>query len=42
MPYDEQREEYVTKDHGVLYMGATSNVISRPWIFGQVSGFDKT
>ncbi|XP_067096222.1 protein-glutamine gamma-glutamyltransferase 5-like isoform X1 [Osmerus mordax] len=35
MPSEEQREEYVKKDHGVLYMGTPSNVISRPWIFGQ-------
>uniref|UniRef100_A0A8C7TLJ8 Transglutaminase-like domain-containing protein n=1 Tax=Oncorhynchus mykiss TaxID=8022 RepID=A0A8C7TLJ8_ONCMY len=30
-----QRDEYVKKDFGFLYMGTPHNVISRPWSFGQ-------
>lgn len=37
IPFEDQRDEYVKKDFGFLYMGTPHNVISRPWSFGQVS-----
>uniref|UniRef100_A0A8C7TLK8 Transglutaminase-like domain-containing protein n=1 Tax=Oncorhynchus mykiss TaxID=8022 RepID=A0A8C7TLK8_ONCMY len=35
IPFEDQRDEYVKKDFGFLYMGTPHNVISRPWSFGQ-------
>ncbi|KAJ8340707.1 hypothetical protein SKAU_G00353400 [Synaphobranchus kaupii] len=32
---EDQRQEYVKNDFGLLYMGTPHNVISRPWAFGQ-------
>ncbi|XP_036389387.1 protein-glutamine gamma-glutamyltransferase 5-like [Megalops cyprinoides] len=35
IPFEDQREEYVKNDFGLLYMGTPHNVISQPWAFGQ-------
>ncbi|XP_029579021.1 protein-glutamine gamma-glutamyltransferase 5 [Salmo trutta] len=35
IPFEDQRNEYVKNDFGILYMGTPHNVISRPWSFGQ-------
>ena len=36
---EKEREEYVLNDIGRVYVGSITNVIGRPWIFGQ---FDDT
>lgn len=36
MPLDVQLTEYVQSDYGVVYMGTETNVVGRPWSFGQV------
>ncbi|XP_030642559.1 protein-glutamine gamma-glutamyltransferase 5-like [Chanos chanos] len=38
IPSEEQREEYVKNDTGILYVGTPHNVIRRPWSFGQYDG----
>ncbi|RVE70164.1 hypothetical protein OJAV_G00061670 [Oryzias javanicus] len=35
MPLDVLLEEYVQSDYGVVYMGTETNVVGRPWSFGQ-------
>lgn len=36
IPFEDQREEYVQKDSGLLFMGTDKNIVSRPWSFDQV------
>ena len=36
IPFEDQREEYVQNDSGLLFMGTTKNLVSRPWSFDQV------
>lgn len=36
IPFEDQREEYVQKDSGLLFMGTAKNMVSRPWSFDQV------
>lgn len=38
LPAEEQREEYVRSDYGLVYMGSNLNPSGRPWSFGQVGG----
>uniref|UniRef100_A0A8C5HWD1 protein-glutamine gamma-glutamyltransferase n=2 Tax=Gouania willdenowi TaxID=441366 RepID=A0A8C5HWD1_GOUWI len=35
IPFEDQREEYVQSDSGLLFMGTATNPISRPWSFDQ-------
>ncbi|XP_070693405.1 transglutaminase 5, like [Pempheris klunzingeri] len=35
IPFEDQREEYVQNDSGLLYMGTAVNLLSRPWSFDQ-------
>ncbi|CAK6952735.1 transglutaminase 5%2C like [Scomber scombrus] len=35
IPFEDQREEYVQNDSGLLFMGTTKNLVSRPWSFDQ-------
>ncbi|XP_035634458.1 transglutaminase 5, like isoform X1 [Oncorhynchus keta] len=35
IPFEDQREEYVNNDSGLLYMGTPKNLESRPWSFDQ-------
>ncbi|KAM3621781.1 uncharacterized protein V6R79_015918 [Siganus canaliculatus] len=35
IPFEDQREEYVLSDSGLLFMGSPMNVASRPWSFDQ-------
>ncbi|XP_035003769.2 transglutaminase 5, like [Hippoglossus stenolepis] len=35
IPFEDQKEEYVQNDSGLLFMGTTMNVVSRPWSFDQ-------
>ncbi|KAL6483658.1 hypothetical protein MHYP_G00085300 [Metynnis hypsauchen] len=35
LPDEEQREEYVRNDAGVLYLGTPHNITTRHWAFGQ-------
>ncbi|XP_071398940.1 transglutaminase 5, like [Centroberyx affinis] len=35
VPFEDQREEYVQNDSGLLYMGTSLNLVSRPWSFDQ-------
>ncbi|XP_042260194.1 transglutaminase 5, like [Thunnus maccoyii] len=35
VPFEDQREEYVQNDSGLLFMGTTRNLVSRPWSFDQ-------
>uniref|UniRef100_A0A3P8SRF2 protein-glutamine gamma-glutamyltransferase n=1 Tax=Amphiprion percula TaxID=161767 RepID=A0A3P8SRF2_AMPPE len=35
IPFEDQREEYVQSDSGLLFMGTAKNVVSRPWSFDQ-------
>uniref|UniRef100_A0A3B5BKZ5 protein-glutamine gamma-glutamyltransferase n=1 Tax=Stegastes partitus TaxID=144197 RepID=A0A3B5BKZ5_9TELE len=35
IPFEDQREEYVESDSGLLFMGTAKNVVSRPWSFDQ-------
>lgn len=36
IPFEDQREEYVQNDSGLLFMGTAKNLVSRPWSFDQV------
>lgn len=36
IPFEDQREEYVANDAGLLFMGTAVNLVSRPWSFDQV------
>uniref|UniRef100_A0A8C6SS32 protein-glutamine gamma-glutamyltransferase n=1 Tax=Neogobius melanostomus TaxID=47308 RepID=A0A8C6SS32_9GOBI len=33
IPFEDQREEYVLNDSGLLFMGTATNLVSRPWSF---------
>ncbi|KAK2861846.1 hypothetical protein Q5P01_001379 [Channa striata] len=33
IPFEDQREEYVQNDSGLLFMGTPLNLVSRPWSF---------
>uniref|UniRef100_M4AY73 protein-glutamine gamma-glutamyltransferase n=2 Tax=Xiphophorus maculatus TaxID=8083 RepID=M4AY73_XIPMA len=33
IPFEDQREEYVLSDSGLLFMGTPNNIVSRPWSF---------
>ncbi|KAM4613330.1 transglutaminase 5, like [Polymixia lowei] len=35
IPFEDQREEYVQNDSGLLYTGTAMNPVSRPWSFDQ-------
>ncbi|XP_071351172.1 transglutaminase 5, like [Trachinotus anak] len=35
IPFEDQREEYVQNDSGLLFMGTAGNTVSRPWSFDQ-------
>ncbi|KAM7422973.1 hypothetical protein PAMA_010823 [Pampus argenteus] len=35
IPFEEQREEYIQNDSGLLFMGTAKNPVSRPWSFDQ-------
>ncbi|KAM7005824.1 transglutaminase 5, like [Tautogolabrus adspersus] len=35
IPFEDQREEYVLNDSGLLFMGTAMNLVSRPWSFDQ-------
>ncbi|XP_047437950.1 transglutaminase 5, like [Mugil cephalus] len=35
IPFEDQRQEYVQSDSGLLFMGTCMNVVSRPWSFDQ-------
>uniref|UniRef100_A0A3P8WTC8 protein-glutamine gamma-glutamyltransferase n=1 Tax=Cynoglossus semilaevis TaxID=244447 RepID=A0A3P8WTC8_CYNSE len=35
IPFEDQREEYVANDAGLLFMGTAVNLVSRPWSFDQ-------
>ncbi|XP_038553295.1 transglutaminase 5, like isoform X3 [Micropterus salmoides] len=35
VPFEDQREEYVQNDSGLLFMGTPMNLVSRPWSFDQ-------
>ncbi|XP_062262110.1 transglutaminase 5, like [Platichthys flesus] len=35
IPFEDQKEEYVQNDSGLLFMGTTMNVVSMPWSFDQ-------
>ncbi|XP_075997285.1 transglutaminase 5, like [Genypterus blacodes] len=35
IPFEDQREEYVLNDSGLLFMGTAKNLVSRPWSFDQ-------
>nr|XP_019952098.1 PREDICTED: protein-glutamine gamma-glutamyltransferase 5-like [Paralichthys olivaceus] len=35
IPFEDQKEEYVQNDSGLLFMGTTMNIVSRPWSFDQ-------
>ncbi|XP_068598549.1 transglutaminase 5, like [Brachionichthys hirsutus] len=35
IPFEDQREEYVLNDSGLLFMGTSMNPTSRPWSFDQ-------
>lgn len=36
IPFEDQREEYIQNDSGLLFMGSPMNLVSRPWSFDQV------
>lgn len=36
IPFEDQREEYLQNDSGLLFMGTAMNLVSRPWSFDQV------
>uniref|UniRef100_A0A3Q2D8P5 Transglutaminase 5, like n=1 Tax=Cyprinodon variegatus TaxID=28743 RepID=A0A3Q2D8P5_CYPVA len=43
IPFEDQREEYVLSDSGLLFMGTPLNLIARPWSFDlKFSKFTKT
>lgn len=33
--FEDQREEYIQNDSGLLFIGTTKNIVSRPWSFDQ-------
>ncbi|KAK7916178.1 hypothetical protein WMY93_011939 [Mugilogobius chulae] len=35
IPFEDQREEYVLNDSGLLFMGTAMNIVPRPWSFDQ-------
>ncbi|CAG5979073.1 unnamed protein product [Menidia menidia] len=35
VPFEDQREEYVQSDSGLLFMGTAKNLVPRPWSFDQ-------
>lgn len=35
IPFEDQREEYIQSDSGLLFLGTPKNVVSRPWSFDQ-------
>ncbi|XP_054607912.2 transglutaminase 5, like isoform X1 [Nothobranchius furzeri] len=35
IPFEDQREEYILRDSGLLFMGTPANLVSRPWSFDQ-------
>ncbi|XP_029947479.1 transglutaminase 5, like [Salarias fasciatus] len=35
IPFEDQREEYIQSDSGLLFIGTPMNVVSRPWSFDQ-------
>uniref|UniRef100_A0A8C4FB90 protein-glutamine gamma-glutamyltransferase n=1 Tax=Dicentrarchus labrax TaxID=13489 RepID=A0A8C4FB90_DICLA len=35
IPFEDQREEYVQNDSGLLFMGTAMNLVARPWSFDQ-------
>lgn len=35
IPFEDQREEYIQSDFGLLFMGSGTNIVSRPWSFDQ-------
>ncbi|CAL8339376.1 unnamed protein product [Lota lota] len=35
VPFEDQREEYIQNDSGLLYMGTPMNLVARPWSFDQ-------
>ncbi|XP_030585509.1 transglutaminase 5, like isoform X2 [Archocentrus centrarchus] len=35
IPFEDQREEYIQSDSGLLFMGTAMNLVSRPWSFDQ-------
>lgn len=36
IPFEDQREEYIQSDFGLLFMGSGTNIVARPWSFDQV------
>lgn len=38
LPTEEERQEYVRSDYGLLYMGSDLNFCGIPWCFAQVGG----
>lgn len=36
IPFEDQREEFVQSDSGLLFMGTAMNPVVRPWSFDQV------
>ncbi|XP_068568547.1 transglutaminase 5, like [Cebidichthys violaceus] len=35
IPFEDQREEYIQNDSGLLFIGTSMNIVSRPWSFDQ-------
>ncbi|XP_034544593.1 transglutaminase 5, like [Notolabrus celidotus] len=35
IPFEDQREEYIQNDSGLLFMGTAKNIVARPWSFDQ-------
>ncbi|XP_034725500.1 transglutaminase 5, like isoform X1 [Etheostoma cragini] len=35
IPFEDQREEYIQNDSGLLFVGTAMNIVSRPWSFDQ-------
>uniref|UniRef100_A0A8C2WGH5 protein-glutamine gamma-glutamyltransferase n=1 Tax=Cyclopterus lumpus TaxID=8103 RepID=A0A8C2WGH5_CYCLU len=35
IPFEDQREEYIQNDSGLLFIGTSINIVSRPWSFDQ-------
>ncbi|XP_074497796.1 transglutaminase 5, like [Sebastes fasciatus] len=35
IPFEDQREEYIQNDSGLLFIGTAMNLVSRPWSFDQ-------
>lgn len=36
IPFEDQREEYIQSDFGLLFMGSETIIVERPWSFDQV------